>query len=270
MKAEDFVFAMNETDDKYITEPFEENKTGKIIPFKKWAAVAACIVLSVFMVVVATAKPEYRLWFEKTVTDDGTAFFVFAELEKFPLGDFSENTKQIEKDIIRQYVDYEPYMSSLPGHWYRYFPSFKEAEEFIGFKGFVTPELDIPEKDASVSVFGDSFGKISRIGAEFFYLDTNEGYLGIQIFADALTVNFDEEIFQFNMISPEEYGTLKEFKNKKGTRFYIFEGEKSKTGNSRTAIYFIKNGVLYFGNFAYSEEKTEKAKSVMEDFLNFY
>ena len=56
MKTEDFVFAMNETADKFITEPFEEAKEGKIIRFRKWAAVAACICLVLASATVVAAE----------------------------------------------------------------------------------------------------------------------------------------------------------------------------------------------------------------------
>ena len=161
-------------------------------------------------------------------------------------------------------------MSSFPGHWYRHFSSASEAKEFIGFEKFSVPEIGIPERDFCISAYGDSSGKISHIRAEFFYLDTENGYLGIQIFADALTENFEEDFFQSDILSEEEYQTVRETLNRKKTKFYIFDGEISQTGNRRTEMFFVKKGVLYYVNFAFSEEKTEKAEDIIQKVLKFY
>lgn len=270
MKKEEFIDLLEDIDDEYIIKAQGETANKKVFATKKWfALVAAIIIIGAFATVVA-AKPEYRIFFEETELEGEKAYYVCSELEKFAFDDFSENVKTVEKEIARQYRDYEPYMSSFHGHWYRHFSSASEAKEFIGFEKFSVPEIGIPERDFYISVYGDPSGKISHIRTEFSYLDTEDGYLGIQIFADALTENFEEDFFQSDILSEGEYQTVRETLNRKKTKFYIFDGEISQTGNRRTEMFFVKKGVLYYVNFAFSEEKAEKAEDIIQKVLNFY
>ncbi|MBQ7873534.1 MAG: hypothetical protein IJ306_00020 [Oscillospiraceae bacterium] len=267
MKSEEFCRILNEIDDDYIIKAHEERKNAKILPIKKVVALVACLVFLAALATAVIAKPEYEIRFEKAEAEEEPGYYVYAELEQFSMKDFSENTKIIGDEIIHQFETYEFYMSSSPDHWHQYYDSYEKAKEFIDFKGFSIPDWEEKEYDANLNAHGDGKGKISVIGIDVFY--RNE--VLIQIWARALTENYEGGAYQFGYVSKKQYESLCEFENEKGTRFYMInDGEKSIAGNNAVQIYFIKEGVLYFANFAYPDEQTEKAEELINLLIESY
>ena len=56
MKEERFTKILGEIDDEFITEVHSEEKSARIVPIKKWLALAACICLLAVSGIVVIAK----------------------------------------------------------------------------------------------------------------------------------------------------------------------------------------------------------------------
>ena len=61
MKEERFTKILGEIDEEFITEVYSEEKTAKIVPLKKWLALAACVcLLAVSGIAVVAQMIEFK------------------------------------------------------------------------------------------------------------------------------------------------------------------------------------------------------------------
>ena len=210
MKEERFTKILGEIDEEFIAEVHSEEKSARIVPFKKWAAIAACICLLAVSGIVVVAevigikflgnseeiiKPHY-----------GREYTVYsyrieeAEPVYLPESVFGERFHELEERLSRvtdfsggcsRCLDLAPNACDyhkVYGYYHTvFYDSPEEAADLIGYEKLVVPDIDGEHEATFLNVHGnkDEFS-ISRIGMHSSYL--NEG-ISINISADILIEN---------------------------------------------------------------------------------
>ena len=181
MKTEDFVFAMNETADKFITEPFEEAKEGKIIRFRKWAAVAACICLVLASATVVAAE-VFDIGFnllQRERNDRNGTYTAEGYVLDFEIGTHPQESVGAMEEM-KYVLDFNRYGSEYGGidrlgnHSYgKHFGDLKTAFEYMDFYDFEMPDLNLRNEYISVWLSGYSGEELTSLSVNV-YDNTHE------------------------------------------------------------------------------------------------
>ncbi|MBE6899416.1 MAG: hypothetical protein E7479_01945 [Ruminococcaceae bacterium] len=176
MKTEDFVFAMNETADKFITEPFEEAKEGKIIRFRKWAAVAACICLVLASATVVAAE-VFDIGFnllKKEINDRNGTYTAEGYVLDFEIGTHPQESVGAMEEM-KYVLDFNRYGSEYGGidrlgnHSYgKHFGDLKTAFEYMDFYDFEMPDLNLRNEYISVWLSGYSGEELTSLSVNVY------------------------------------------------------------------------------------------------------
>ena len=176
MKTEDFVFAMNETADKFITEPFEEAKERKIIRFRKWAAVAACICLVLASATVVAAEVfdiGFNL-FKKEINDRNGTYTAEGYVLDFEIGTHPQESVGAMEEM-KYVLDFNRYGSEYGGidrlgnHSYgKHFGDLKTAFEYMDFYDFEMPDLNLRNEYISVWLSGYSGEELTSLSVNVY------------------------------------------------------------------------------------------------------
>ncbi|MBQ6877949.1 MAG: hypothetical protein IJO22_06075 [Oscillospiraceae bacterium] len=200
MKEEKFTKILGEIDEKYINEVILETKPRRILPFKKWAAIAACIclILSFSTVVIAeiigikflgnsedVIKPiygreytsyNYRLETEKVVYLPEDAFGErFCELEErlSRVTDFYSGCSECLKNAPDSCEHHKVY------GYYRtvFYDGPEEAADLIGYEGLIVPNLPYEYISTHLVAHGN------KVEPFIYHINLSSGYVadGIQI-----------------------------------------------------------------------------------------
>ena len=176
MKAEDFVFAMNETNDEYITEPFEENKSGKAVPFKKWFALAACICLIAFsgMVVIAEVFDIGFNLLQIEINDRNGTYTAEGYVLDFEIGTFPKDCIG-KMEEMKKVLDFKRNGSKYGGvdvlgnHSYgKNFGDLETAFEYMDFYDFEMPDLNLRNEYISVWLSGYSGEELTNLSVNVY------------------------------------------------------------------------------------------------------
>ncbi len=181
MKTEDFVFAMNETADKFITEPFEEAKERKIIRFRKWAAVAACICLVLASATVVAAE-VFDIGFnllQREINDRNGTYTAEGYVLDFEIGTHPQESVGAMEEM-KYVLDFNRYGSEYGGidrlgnHSYgKHFGDLKTAFEYMDFYDFEMPDLNLRNEYISVWLSGYSGEELTSLSVNV-YDNTHE------------------------------------------------------------------------------------------------
>ncbi len=137
MKEERFTRILGEIDEEFISEVLSEEKSAKIVPLKKWIALAACICLlavSTTAVVAKMTSMDYTV--EQNVTmqvgprdRNVSNIEITVNLERI-------GKREINREVIK---DFKNDINTLR------FDTAAEAAEYIGYNKLVIPDLGLKE-----------------------------------------------------------------------------------------------------------------------------
>ena len=137
MREEKFTGILGEINEEYINEVLSEEKPRKILPFRKWAALAACIcILAVSGVAVIAEMSDMSYNIEQDVV--------------MRLGPRDRNVSNIEvtvnlEEISKREINREVVKDFKNGVRTLYFDTAAEAEEYIGYDKLVFPDFGLEE-----------------------------------------------------------------------------------------------------------------------------
>ncbi len=210
MKEERFTKILGEIDEEYVSEIFEEEKNARIVPLKKWLALAACIcLLAVSGVAVVAQMIEFKFIGNREEIYEnlyGREYTVYsynieeAEPVYLPESVFGERFHELEERLSRV-TDFSggcsKCLKTAPdscdhhktyGHYSTvFYDSPAEAASLIGYEKLIVPDVKGEHAATFLNVSGnkDKFS-ISDINMHSSYL--YEG-IGINITADMLIEN---------------------------------------------------------------------------------
>ena len=308
MKEERFTKIFGEIDDKFITEVHSEEKTTKIVPIKKWLALAACIcLLAVSGIAVVAEMIEFKfLGNREEIYENlyGREYTVYsyrienAEPVYLPESVFGERFHELEERLSRV-TDFSggcsECLKTAPnscehhktyGHYSTvFYDSPAEAASLIGYEKLVVPNLDYEHAATFLHLSGnkDEFS-ISSIGMHSSYL--HEG-IGINITADMLIENLYMKGnyalgFGYNVPvkSEENYVTLKNGEQCLMVKTVPVDSEDILTTSylRNKALdytfsydgYIMKDGVYYIINVEGNYGDEEKAEEIFLEVANFF
>lgn len=275
MKTEDFVFAMNETADKFITEPFEEAKEGKIIRFRKWAAVAACICLVLASATVVAAE-VFDIGFnllQRERNDRNGTYTAEGYVLDFEIGTHpQESVGAMEeiRNLLNQKKYITIYASNIEPEYREEFiehygaeyarieidgiknvqKSFGDKEtalEYVGFESFLLPDINFDDEYIDVFVSGYSGNELCRASIYIHDPSTKIDEPNLN-FSYSAIIYFDSvEIFTDTIFAGDrgEIFTEERCVNENGTEYLVVKCITAE-GRVRTiSAFLIKDDILY-------------------------
>ena len=281
MKAEDFIFAINETSDKFITEPFEENKTGKAVPFKKWAALAACICLilaSATVVIAEVFDIKFEIFHNERVEESGTYTAEGYKID-FKIGTFPQNCVG-EMDEMRRVLDYRRYGSkygkidSLGNHSYsKHFGNLKSACEYMEFYDFELPDFGLEQKSVAVGISGYSGEELTGLSVSIYDRSVQMGEPHI-VWEYRARLYFDGyETSELIQMLGDEGETFSEERhtNENGIEYLVVRCKTPDGRIRRISAFLIKDNVLYSASMLSTEATYEYTENYdnPEDYIDF-
>lgn len=297
MKAEDFVFAMNETSDKYIIEPFEEKKGGKAVPFRKWAALAACICLVVISATVAIAEvfnidinffDYYRE--DRYGNYDAKGYKLnynlgFHSLDSFgPMEEMMEGLADNKKLVHASDLppeDREKFIElyGAESAWVEFggeleykkvFRSREEMIEYVGFEGLEFPDTKLRDETAEVLLMGYAIPSLKPTQLRVSLVDNHISDVNdANYIRYSATIRFSEsEGYDEIKFGGDEGETFTEesFVNDNGIEYFVVKTITAE-GNIRSInAYLIKNNIFYSAAVHNHNGKADLQK--YEDFIH--
>ncbi|MBQ6877042.1 MAG: hypothetical protein IJO22_01400 [Oscillospiraceae bacterium] len=305
MKAEEFVFALNEANDKFITEPFEENKTAKILHFKKWAALAACICLIVASATVVIAEIfdigfnifDYQMD-DTTGKYTAEGYTLTFDIGTYPVDSFeemeelregiqrrtqrimyaSEITDPVEREKFIERKGLSTVIDVIGEHSYeKFFGNREAAIEYTGFEGFEFPDFKLNYEKARVCLRGYSGEELTSLSVRLidnFQNDYDLDEYNINYTMSA-KVFFENEgtVETIPFVADEgETFTEERYTNENGIEYLVVKLKTAEGKTRRINAFLIKNDILYeasmYGDFA--KEEFEKHEDFIHNWANFY
>jgi len=308
LKEERFTKILGEIDEEFIAEVHSEEKTAKIVPIKKWLALAACIcLLAVSGVAVVAQMIEFKfLGNSENIykTNYGREYTVYsynieeAEPVYLPESVFGERFHELEERLSRV-TDFSggcsKCLKTAPnscdfhktyGHYSTvFYDSPAEAASLIGYEKLIVPDVKGEHAATFLNVSGnkDKFS-ISDINMHSSYL--HEG-IGINITADMLVENpyiikhYGSGFgYHVPVKSEESYVTLKNGEQCLMVKTVPVDSEDILiTSYLRNEAfdytfsydgYIMKDGVYYIINVKGNSGDEEKAEEIFLEVANFF
>lgn len=285
MKEEKFTKALGEIDEKYVAEVFDEGKTKKVIPFKKWVAIAACICLLLASATVVIAKAfdiEFNKYNEKldytfenvygqeikldyiaeTYTLDYDIDFhsldSFGPMEEMKKGidsqgkrimHVSELPPEYREQFIETYGEERAEIAVLGEHLYKKsFGNREAALEYVGFNGFEFPDYGLNDEQAEVYLYGFSSNELTVLK---FYI--SDMFINLDeepniVFSYSAEVVFDDSLWNgFGPYAGFEGDTFSEerFTSENGIEYLVVRRIGEDGLTKEIRSFLIKNDILY-------------------------
>lgn len=282
MKKEKFTEMIGEIDETFVAEVFEEKKPGRIIPFKKIIAVAACICLFAAMATVVIAE-VFDIGFEifSAEVDDSSGEYT-AEGYKidFDIGTFPQDCVG-EMEEMRKVLDYKRYGSEygavdiIGNHNYlKHFGDMEAALEYIDFYDFEIPDMGLRNERIFVGVSGYSGDELTEL---LINISDNRAELD----EPHIVWNYNAKIyFEGNetaetisfLGSKGDAFTEERYTNDNGIEYLVVKCVTDEGKIQMVRAFLIKNNILYQANMVdyYCEEELEKHMDFIHDWANFY
>ncbi len=264
MKEENFTKILGEIDENYVAEVFEEAKTKRIVPFKKWVAIAACACLLIAGATVAIGgmnRVNYSTSYEFDFQADFYSYDILGEgMDDFKGKFFSRPTYQ------------------------RSYENSAEAMEVLGYDGIVVPDLGIEEKYSRIAVVMSddsslySFDK--KIGLMEFAVGYDVGDDILNYTADmffAPIYRYDGKNFHIGPYS--SYGVLysepKYYTNKNGIEVMIMEKKVVDENNVHYGkigvnAFVVKDDIFYELNAVYDKEDSRQFRKYIKEWAESF
>lgn len=272
MTDQDRIFrALSGVDDRFLQEVEAHPRPAR--PLRRWWIVAACLTLIVAMSVGVLAATQAGVRFKAFITDiweDGTVekgYDVEAQLGKVPLSHIQGDVLEVEGIIQAQIRSYQPYMSQLPQHWYRYYDTAAEALAYLGCDAVALPDWSAYETQSILSVMGNTQGQFETITLE---TDYERSGLRMQAFARLYTELYEGEITTgardvgsdtfsettYTAANGQECVVV--FCNDDNGRFLSVDG------------YIVSGSVFYNLHVIYHEGEEETAEALLHEWLDSF
>lgn len=215
MKEEKFTKILGEIDEEFIAEVHSEEKSAKIVPIKKWLALAACIcLLAVSGVAVAAEMIEFKFLGNSEnnyETPFGREYTVYSykidriELVYLPESVFGERFHELE-ERLSNVTDFSggcsECLKKAPesckfhkgyGHYSTvFYDSPAEAANLIGYEKLIVPDIEGEHDATYLTVSGDKKEpSVQAITMSSYYL--RDG-ISIDIRAEIFTENSGMQI----------------------------------------------------------------------------
>ncbi len=272
MNSMEFSQALGQIDEKYIQEALDYRVPAKIRRRPRlWAALAAAVLL----VGVCVAA---EIWGTRVVdmftsrSEPGSDFTesgydLTANVERFPITDFSPELQGVGTAIQEQFAEYELWSSWYPGHWQKEFDAPQEAADFIGLDGLKLLDWDLTPTRITLNVSGDKDGVLDSLIWETDYVD---GDVRCQAFVRIYTENAEGDVILATRTTEEETFAQSYYTTKSGKTCHIITASALESGCMGLDGYLVKNGVLYQLHIAYLEEDAGKALDRMTQWAELF
>ncbi len=272
MNSMEFSQALGQIDESYIQEVMDYRAPAKTRRRPRlWAALAAAVLL---VGVCAAAE----LWGTRVVemftsraqpgsdfTESG--YDLIANVEKFPLGDFSPELQGVGGAIREQFAEYELWSSWYPGHWQKTFDTPQEAADFIGLDGLHVLDWDLTPTRVTLNVSGDKEGTLDSLMWETDYVD---GGVRCQAFARIYTEHYEGDVVLATRTTEEETFGQDFYTTKSGKTCHIITASALESGYMGLDGCLVDGGVLYQLHIAYLEEDTEQAQARLQKWADLF
>lgn len=271
MNSTQFSEALGQIDERYIHEALDYRPRSKSRRPRLWAALAA----AVLMVGVCVAA---EIWGTKVVdmftgraqpgsdfTESG--YDLIANVEKFPLEDFSPELREVGAEIQEQFANYELWSSWYPGDWQKRFDTPQEAADFIGLDGLKVLDWDLTPTRVALNVYGDGQGTLDSLIWETDYVD---GGVHCQSFVRVYTENYEEDVILGIRTTEEETFGQSYYTTKSGKICHIITASALESGYLGLDGYLVEGGVLYELHIAYLEEDAGKAQVRLQKWAEMF
>ena len=285
MKKEEFAAAFGEIKDEYITEILNEGKAKKVIPFKKFIAIAACICILFASATVVIAevfdiefnsfserinrtyenrfgqevKDEYIA--EKYTLDYDIDFHSpdsFGPMEELKKGidrqgkrimHASELPPEYREEFIETYGKEFAEVAVLGEHFYmKTFGNKEAALEYVGFNSFEFPDYGINDEKAEVYLYGFSSDELTVLKIYISDMLINLDEEPNIVFSYSAEVAFDESLSTgFGPYGGFEGDTFSEerYTNKNGIEYLVVKRIGEDELTKEICSFLIKNDILY-------------------------
>lgn len=285
MKEEKFTKILGEIDEKYIAEVFEEEKARKVIPFKKWVAIAACICLLLASATVVIAEvfdigfnkfnEKIDLTFENIYGEEITLDYTaetyvldydvkFHSLDSFgPMEELkkgidrqgkrimhaSELPPEYREQFIETYGEESAEVDVLGEHFYKKsFGNREAALEYVGFNGFEFPDYGLSDEQAEVYLYGFSSSELTVLKIYISDMLINLAEEPNIVFSYSAEVVFDDSLWNgFGPYSGFEGDTFSEerYTNKNGIEYLVVRRIGEDGLTKEIRSFLIKDDILY-------------------------
>ncbi|MBQ7123009.1 MAG: hypothetical protein IJO01_00140 [Oscillospiraceae bacterium] len=306
MKKEKFTEMIGEIDETFVAEVFEEKKPGRIIPFKKIIAVAACICLFAAMATVVIAE-VFDIGFMKIFgsRDDITGKYeaegyvltldigkhstdLVGAMEELRNGIDRQSTRIMYASEISDPVEREKFIERngrsavinvYGNHFYeKSFGNREAALEYIGFDGIKLPDTILDQERVLVTLYGYSGDELTELKIAVF--DTHHGIDEPDIsFYYKAKLYFDnaERTDTIQFLGDENETFIEErYTNENGNEYLVVKCMTAEGEIRRVNAFIIKDDILYEACMEVSwalKRVTENLEDYMDfihDWANFY
>lgn len=267
-----FSQALGQIDERYIQEALDYRVPAKTRRRPRlWAALAAAVLL----IGVCVAA---EIWGTQVVdmftsrsapgsdfTESG--YDLIANVEKFPIKDFSSELQGVGAEIQEQFASYELWSSWYPGDWQKSFDTPQEVADFIGLAGLEVLDWDLTPTRITLNVDGTDQGKINSVVWETDYVD---GGVRCQAFVRIYTENTEGDVILATRTTEEETFGQTYYTAKSGKTCHIITASTLESGYMSLDGYLVEDGVLYRLYIAYLEKDADRAWERMEQWADMF
>ncbi len=275
MKRMDFCDVLGDVSEEYLeeTDCFRQESSGKMAEIKQiprrrfsFAAAVACLCL-LFSSVAVLAMSGAGTKLLDSFTDKWRGFGykesgydLSVLVEKIPTESLQGEVQEAKTMILKQYQEYQPHNSWLPGHWMKQFNSREAALQYVGFDRLKELDFGVAEEETTVNVHGNAVGDIQWLHMETSY---RKGDIRIQFFSTVYTENYKGEITTGTRTTESVVYEETFYNTKNGKQCHVIESSPMESGYICLDGYLVDQGVLYQLHMAYYRKDAEQAEEIL-------
>ena len=263
MKEERFTKILGEIDDEFIAEVHSEEKSARIVPIKKWLALAACICLLAVSGIVVIAKMS-----DMTYNIDQNVIM--------QVGPRDRNVSNIEmtvnlEEISKKEINKEVIKDLKNGNDTLRFDTAEEAAEYIGYDKLIIPDLglkngtcypeDNPNETFSARV--DLYGKgkqLEQISTMIWYeTESNHTILCTSRTAIGRSGTVLTYVCSYQFVDVFRDIESEERINENGIEYLVISVPNYWGGGAHLKAFLVKDGTEYHfdGTYSLGSQKAE-------------
>lgn len=169
--------------------------------------------------------------------------------------------------IKQQWTNYSPHDSNYPGSWYKEFPDYNTARNYIGCNLFDEVYGAFSDQTTLLHVIGDENGELCELRLETEYLNDK---IRLQMFSYLYTEYYQDNAVYIRI--PCESTDCREtiFNTDAGKQYLSFSYSNLESDYLCLDSFLVTNGVLYNLHIAYLEEDSLYAESILHRWANSF
>ena len=261
--------AMGELDNKYIDEAVSYKPKTRHIS-RRWPVVLIAASLAVLLIgcVAAAAAGVFGtslIKIFKSETEGGTDFSesgydLAVDIERIPVNELKGGVSEAGDAIRKQFADFNPALSWMPGSLQYEFSTREEALAYIGYDGIKQLDFGAEEQASRVYVNGNEEGQILSLDLETGY---TAGDIRIQLFSSLYTEYTTDEI-TYAVRTTEDVDYTESFYTTAGGKpCQIIDESAQESGYKCMDGYIVDHGVLHNLHLAFREKDAEQARRIL-------